>query len=143
MAVLSILNLDFFKSYYHPFCLHPSMTTIQVFSLEYLVGVYPLVLVAITYFLVKLHDRYSLVVYLWRPCYRVFSCFSSKLNIKTSLVQAFATFILLSGVKICNVSFDILTPARKYLRPDGSEVDNGITMGPWSSLARITSLMLL
>ena len=99
------------------------MTTIQVFSLEYLVGVYPLLLVAIAYFLVKLHDRYSIVVYLWRPCYRVFSCFSSKLNIKTSLVQAFATFILLSYVKICNVSFDILTPAKKYLRPDGSEVD--------------------
>ena len=86
-------------------------------------GVYPLLLVAITYFLVKLHDQYSIVVYLWRPCYRVFSCFSSKLNIKTSLVQAFATFILLSYVKICNVSFDILTPAKKYLRPDGSEVD--------------------
>ena len=122
-GVLSILNLDFFRHFIHPFCLHPSMTTIQVFSLEYLVGVYPLLLVAITYFLVKLHDRYSIVVSLWRPCYRVFSCFSSKLNIKTSLVQAFATFILLSYVKICNVSFDILTPAKKYLRPDGSEVD--------------------
>ena len=71
MGVFSVLNLDFFKLNYHPFCLHPSMTTIQVFSLEYLVGVYPLLLVAITYFLVKLHDRYSIVVYLWRPCYRV------------------------------------------------------------------------
>ena len=153
IEVLSVLNLDFFKSYYHPFCLHPSMTTIQVFLLEYLVGVYPLLLVAITYFLVKLHDRYSLVVYLWRPCYRVFSCFSSKLNIKTSLVQAFATFILLSYVKICNVSFDILTPARKYLRPDGSEMDKqywyyngtleffGKDHIPYAALAIVMSLL--
>ena len=153
IGTLSILNLDFFKSYYHPFCLHPSMTTIQVFSLEYLVGVYPLLLVAITYFLVKLHDRYSIVVYLWRPCYRVFSCFSSKLSIKTSLVQAFATFILLSYVKICNVSFDILTPAKKYLRPDGSEVDKqswyyngsleffGKDHIPYATLAIVMSLL--
>ena len=153
VGVCYILNLDFFKHYYHPFCLHPSMTTIQVFSLEYLVGVYPLLLVAITYFLVKLHDRYSIVVYLWRPCYRFFSCFSSKLNIKTSLVQAFATFILLSYVKICNVSFDILTPAKKYLRPDGSEVDKqywyyngsleffGKDHIPYAALAIVMSLL--
>ena len=153
IGTLSVLNLDFFKSYYHPFCLHPSMTTIQVFSLEYLVGVYPLLLVAITYFLVKLHDRYSIVVSLWRPCYRVISCFSSKLNIKTSLVQAFATFFLLSYVKICNVSFDILTPAKKYLRPDGSEVDKqywyyngsleffGKDHIPYSALAIVMSLL--
>ena len=76
---------------YHPFCLHPFMTTIQVFSLEYLVGVYPLLLVAITNFLVKLHDRYSIVVYLWRLCYKVSSCFSSKLNISliaTKIIKA-------------------------------------------------------
>ena len=153
ISVFCIVNLDFFKYFYHPFCLHPSMTTIQVFSLEYLVGVYPLLLVAITYFLVKLHDRYSIVVSLWRPCYRVFSCFSSKLNIKTSLVQAFATFILLSYVKICNVSFDILTPAKKYLRPDGSEVDKqywyyngsleffGKDHIPYAALAIVMSLL--
>ena len=153
IGIFSTLNLDFFKSFYHPFCLHPSMTTIQVFSLEYLVGVYPLLLVAITYFLVKLHDRYSIVVYLWSPCYRVFSCFSSKLNVKTSLVQAFATFILLSYVKICNVSFDILTPAKKYLRPDGSEVDKqywyyngsleffGKDHIPYAALAIVMSLL--
>ena len=153
IGTLSVLNLDFFKSYYHPFCLHPSMTTIQVFSLEYLVGVYPLLLVAVTYFLVKLHDRYSIVVYLWRPCYRVFSCLFANINVKTSLVQAFATFILLSYIKICNVSFDILTPARKYLRPDGSEVDKqywyyngsleffGKDHIPYAALAIVMSLL--
>ena len=39
-------------------------------------------------------------LWLIRSCYTFFSRFSSKPNIKTSLFQAFATFILLSYVKI-------------------------------------------
>ena len=51
-----------------------------------------------------------------------FSRFSKKLSIKTSLIQAFATFILLSYVKILNVSFDILTPGKRFMNASGIEV---------------------
>ena len=77
-GVYSILNLDFFKSFYSPFCLHPSMTTIQVFAFDYLLGVYPLLLIILTFILVKLHDHYSVVMFLWRPCYTLFSRFLAK-----------------------------------------------------------------
>ena len=86
------------------------MTTLQVLALDYLIGVYPLLLIALTYISVCLHDRYTLVVRLWQPMYRVFMCIRNEWNIRGSLVQAFATFLVLSYVKILNVSFDLLTP---------------------------------
>ncbi len=122
-TVCTVWNLDFFRALYKPFCLHPSMTTIQVFTLDYGLGLYPLILIVVTYFFVKLHDRYTLVVSLWRPFNRCISRFTRTMNIKESLVQAFATFILLSYVKILNASFDILTPGQKYLKPDSQELD--------------------
>ena len=107
-SCLSIWNLDFFRSFYSPFCIHPDMTTLQVLALDYLVAVYPLFLIFLTYTAVLLHDRYSIVVKIWRPAYRVFSCIRREWNIRGSLIQAFATFMVLSYVKILNVSFDLL-----------------------------------
>ena len=86
------------------------MTTLQVLSLDYLVAVYPLFLIFLTYTAVLLHDRYSIVVNIWRPAYRVFSCIRREWNIRGSLIQAFATFMVLSYVKILNVSFSLLIP---------------------------------
>ena len=106
-----VWNLDFFRPLYSPFCIHPDMTTLQVLALDYLVAVYPLFLIFLTYTAVLLHDRYSIVVKIWRPAYGVFSCIRREWNIRGSLVQAFATFLVLSYVKILNVSFDLLLPA--------------------------------
>ena len=50
------------------------MSTLHVLSLDYLVGVYPLFLIFLTYIAVMLHDRYPIVVKMWRPAYRVFMC---------------------------------------------------------------------
>ena len=152
-ALCTIWNLDFLRSVYEPFCLHPSMTTIQAFSLDYLLGIYPLLLILVTFFFVKLHDQYSVVVFLWRPFYRCLSRFSHTLNIKTSLVQVFAAFILLSYVKILNVSFDILSPGGKYLKRDGQEINKlhwyyngsleyfGREHAPYAALALIMSFI--
>ena len=114
IAVYSMWNLDFFGSLYRPFCIHPKMSTLHVLALDYLVGVYPLFLIFLTYIAVTLHDRYPLVVKIWRPVYRVFMCIRQEWDIRGSLVQAFATFLVLSYVKILYVSFDLLTPV--YLK---------------------------
>lgn len=45
LTMLSFWNLDFFHALYPPFCLHPHLTSLQVQSLDYLIAVYPLVLV--------------------------------------------------------------------------------------------------
>ena len=122
IAVYSMWNLDFFRSLYRPFCIHPKMSSLHVLTLDYVVGVYPLLLIFLTYIAVTLHDRYPLVVKIWRPVYRVFMCIRQEWDIRGSLVQAFATFLVLSYVKILYVSFDLLTPV--YLKTvDGSTLN--------------------
>ena len=95
---------------YTPFCLHPYTSMLQVLSLDYLIAMYPLALVIITYAVVTLHyNNCKLVVFLWRPFLRCCIRFRRQWDIQNSLVDAFATFLLLSYVKFLNVSSDILT----------------------------------
>ena len=94
---------------YPPFCLHSNATILQVLSLDYITAAYPLLLILLTYTLVLLHyHNCRLVVWLWRPFLRCCIRFQRQWDIQNSLVDAFATFLLLSYVKF--VSFDILTP---------------------------------
>ena len=111
-SIFGIWNLDFFRLFYTPFCLHPNATTLQVLSLDYIIAVYPLVLIILTYILVRLHYyNCRLVVWMWKPFISCFARCRRQWDIQNSLVDAFATFILLSYVKFLSVSFDILTPA--------------------------------
>ena len=111
IAFLSIWNLDFFRASYKSFCLHPNASTLQVLSLDYITAVYPLVLIVFTYTLVTLHYKnYKLVVWMWRPFIGCFARCRRQWDIQNSLVDAFATFLLLSYVKFFSVSLDLLTP---------------------------------
>ena len=108
-------NLDFFRTLYPQFCLHPNMSTLQVLALDYIIAAYPLLLTVITYSLVELHNRNcKLVVCLWKPFRICFARFQRQWNIQTSLIQAFASFLLLSYVKFLSVSFDFLVPVHIY-----------------------------
>ena len=110
-SLISIWNLDFFRTVYPLFCLHPNASTLQILSLDYITAVYPLVLIILTYTLVTLHYyNCRLVLWLWRPFLRCCIRFQRQWDIRNSLVDAFATFLLLSYVKFLSVSFDILTP---------------------------------
>ena len=108
---LSIWNLDFFRLTYTPFCLHSNTSTLQVLSLDYIIAAYPLALIILTYTLVRLHyHNCTLVVWLWRPFINCFARCRRQWDIQNSLVDAFATFLLLSYVKFLCISFDILMP---------------------------------
>ena len=122
-AFFAVWNLDILRSVYPPFCIHPDMSTLQALALDYLLGVYPLVLILLTYLAVWLHDRYSLVVRLWRPGYTLCMCIRRQWDIRGSLIQAFATFLVLSYVKILNVSYDLLTPVT-LLTTEGTSIEN-------------------
>ena len=125
-SMISIWNLDFFRLFYKPFCLHSNATTLQVLSLDYIIAVYPLVLIIITYILVKLHYyNCGLVVKLWKPFLYLFVHCRRQWDIQNSLVDAFTTFLLLSYVKFYSVSFDLLTPSIM-----------------WNSRAEITGVVL-
>lgn len=97
--LLSVWNLDFFRSLYRPFCLSPHLTILHLQLLDYLTAVYPLILVLVSYALVKLHDRFRLVVFMCRPFYKCLHVFRKEWDVKDSLIGSFATFYLLSYVE--------------------------------------------
>ena len=109
----SIWNLDFFRVLLPNICLRTS--TLQTLALDYLVAVYPLFLLIVSYVLIELHDRnFRVVVFLWKPFRSVLMFFRKKWDCRTSVIDAYATFFVLSSTKFLSVSSDILTPARLY-----------------------------
>ena len=119
IAFFSVWNLDIFRSVYTPFCLHPKLNTMQVIALDYLVAMYPMFLIILTYAIVALHDSYPLCSIHCKPDSNIWTYVGVKWDIRGSLIQAFATFLVLTYVKILNISFDLLTPVHVYLM-DGS-----------------------
>ena len=109
-----IWNLDFFRLVYEPFCLHPKLSTIQVISLDYLVAIYPIFLILVTYILILFHDRFRIFVLLWKPFHWCLFRFRKQWDIRSSLVKAFSTFLLLSYVKLLNVSCSLLLRIKLY-----------------------------
>ena len=108
-------NLDFFRSVYSPFCLNPHTDTLHVMALDYLIAIYPLLLIGLSYLLVLFYDHnVRLVVFLCKPFVSLYIRFRRQWNIRNSLIDAFATFFLLSYVKILSVSVDLLLPVALY-----------------------------
>ena len=114
-SLYGIWNLDFLRLVYRPFCLQPHTNTLQILALDYIIAVYPLLLIALSYLLVLLYDyNVSPVACLLKPFVPLFIRFRRHWNIRNSLVDTFATFLLLSYVKILSVSVDILLPVLLY-----------------------------
>ena len=113
-------NLDFFRALYKPTCISPSITATQSYIIEEAIGLYPLVLLVVLYSFVTLRDRgRRVIVKIWTPFHFLLSRFQSKLNLKTSLIDTFATFFLLSYMKIGFTAFYVLTPTPVW-SADGS-----------------------
>ena len=114
IAIITIWNLDFFRSLYGYICIHPDLNYQHILLLEYAIGIYPLFLILLTFILIKMHDNFALVVWLWKPFHRCLALFRRQWNIRNYLVHAFATFVILSYVKILNTSFELLRPSQLY-----------------------------
>ena len=152
-SLYGIWNLDFFRLLYSPICIHPNMTTLQALALDYVIAVYPLFLIVITFFLVELHDdNFRIIVWLWKPFHHCFARFRREWDIKTSLIHAFCTFLLLSYVKFLSVSYGLLVPVqvfnvsgekltKDYLLLDGSVEYFGPTHLPFGVLALVVVLV--
>ena len=107
LTLYGVWNLDYFRALYPDICLR--ITTLQALSLDYIIAFYPLILIMITYVAIKLHSRECrIVLWIWKPIKSCLLKFKDKESIKTSLIDVFATFLLLSYSKILSVSFDLL-----------------------------------
>ena len=112
-SIYGIWNLDFFRTYNTGICLQTDNLTTT--ALDLTVAVYPLLLMALTYMLIGLHDsNYKLFVILGNPFRAFFSTFRRNWDIRTSTVDAFATFLILANMKCLIVCFDLLVPVKVY-----------------------------
>lgn len=108
-AFYGFWNLDFFRTLMPQMCVR--LTTLQTISLDYLVALYPLLLTVISYFIVHLYyKKYKVVLFLSHPLQKFFSRFQRTWNIKSSLMNAFVTFFLISFMKFLSTSVDLLIP---------------------------------
>ena len=124
VSLLSIWNLDILRGFYKPFCLHPRMTVVQALAIDYIIALYPLVLLMIAFLLVALHSRnFKVVVLLCKPFQSCLRPFIRNLNIQTSLIESFATLFLLSAMKVQSVTLDLLSPTSLHY-VDGSTSEN-------------------
>ena len=101
-----IWNLDFGRHIVPPFCVSETLNTYHALLLDYITGFYPMLLILVTYILIKLHSHnFKLIVALWTPFNRCFSKVRRTWNPQASIMNAFATFLILSFTKVLFISF--------------------------------------
>ena len=104
-----IWNLDFFRYFIPPTCISSDLTTLHTLALEYIVAIYPLMLMVVMYFCIEMHDRgVRVIIFVWRPFHVCFTRFRRRWDPKGSVINAFATFLLLSYSKLLTVSYSLL-----------------------------------
>ena len=112
-TLYGIWNLDFFRTLLPPICL--DLTTLQILALDYVIAFYPLTVIVVAYFIIELYEReYRFIRWLWRPFQRCCVNLRRQWDIRTSIIDVFATFLFLSIVKFISTSYDILMPTIPY-----------------------------
>ena len=116
VALYGIWNLDFFRYIIPPFCVSPNLKLIHVLFMSYISALYPICLIIITWIWIELVSRgYKPLVWIWKTTSRC--CFGAKWKWekKGTIIDAFATFLLLSYTKILIQSLTILASSQIQL----------------------------
>ena len=154
LSLYGMWNFDFFRVFYSDICL--GIDFLPTLALDYVIAVYPLLLMAITYLLVNLYDKnYKFIVAVWKPFRALFSLFKKNFDVRTSMIDSCVTFFYLSSVKFLSVTFDLLVPTPVYeLHQDGYNHTFGLYYSedteyfgkehlPYAILAIITSTVFV
>ena len=100
-------NLEFFRHTTNWICLNLDVKQMQV--LEYAAAFLPLLLIVVAYLLIKLHVRgFKPVVWFWKPFHYCLNYCQREWYLKSSLVETFASFLLLSWMKLLSISLRLL-----------------------------------
>ena len=85
------------------------MSTLTVIALEYTVALYPIFFTVVVYYCITIHDNgCRVLVCCWKPFHICFARFRRTWELKGSVINAFATFLLLLYSKLCTISFNLL-----------------------------------
>ena len=94
----------------YPVCLGERLRVIDVLVLHYTSALYPFLLIVVAYVVIELHARNCRVlVWLWKPLCFACTRFRQSWKLQTSVVDAFASFIILSYVKLVRISLLLVT----------------------------------
>ena len=109
ISLYSVWNLDVLQVYMPPMCLGKHFGNLEVLAFQYLIALFPLILVLVTYALAELHARQWWCVYwlLW-PIVKLFKVLRISIDPMRSIMNTFATFVLLSFTKFTIVSVIII-----------------------------------
>ena len=122
-TVSEIWNLDMFRYVVPGFCLDERLTNIDAILLELVAALYPLLLIFLTFILIEMHaSNVRVVVYLWKPFHRCFTSVRRAWDPRSSVTNAFATFLLLSSFKVCFITTNIISNTKLFLQ-NGTELD--------------------
>ena len=84
-------------------------------ALDYATTVYPVILIGVTYVMVQLYDHnFKLLVWPWKLLSVILKPLRRCWNVKTSLVDVFASFIFLSSTRLLVTSMNFLIPITAY-----------------------------
>ncbi len=114
-AIYDTLNLKVLNNFIAPLCLTNHLTRLQAHTLDSSTAFYPLIIISFVYVCIQLHNRnFWPVVYCWKPFLKCFFYIRRSIHPKTSVIDTFATFILLSYVKLMYTAWRILLPTYVY-----------------------------
>ena len=123
VKVYSIWSLDFFRFVGYKVCLGTGIKVMHVLVLRYLSALYPLCFLVIAFTVIELHARNCrLLVWLWRPLCFLCVRFRQAWKARTSILDAFAAFILLSYVKIVRISLLLTSYTRIFVQDSGKSL---------------------
>jgi hypothetical protein len=116
VSLYDIWNLDFFRYVIPPFCVSPNLKLIHVLFMSYISALYPICLIFITWIWIELVSRgYKPLVWIWKTTNRCCGGANWKWEKKRTIIDTFATFLLLSYSKLLVQSLTILAPSRIQL----------------------------
>ena len=111
LSFYGLWNMEFFRYSLHPFCISDQLNSFEVQALEYVAAFCPLVVLATLFICIELHDDgFRPIVVIWRPFLKCCIRFRRSWKLRGSIINAFATFLLLSYSKTFSVSFSLLFP---------------------------------
>ena len=123
-TVSEIWNLDMFWFVVPGFCLDERLINIDAILLELVAALYPLPLIFLTFILIEMHaSNIRVVVYLWKPFHRCFTSVRRTWDPRSSVTNAFATFLLLSSFKVCFTTMNIISKTNKLYLQNGTKLD--------------------
>ena len=114
-------NLDFFRHILPPFCVSSELKDVHIYLIDYISSFYPLCLICFTWIIIKLHfHNFKPVVWLWSKLNKCSCIRDRSFSQSNSLIDAFATFFLLSYTKLVTTSGRIISPLNAVVYKNNS-----------------------